>query len=356
MASRFLAPLPTRGWLPEPLFQLQREIDRVFDDVFSASAGGGGSSRSSSSMALTPPRIDVKDSENELCVHADMPGVSANDLDVRVEGDVLTIRGERKSENERSEQNYHVMERSHGRFQRSLQLPFAPDPQQVQASMRDGVLEVHIPKRSQQERSRRIQVRDAGAGGASAIGSNGGSGSDGAGASGGSSAPGGLSSSSFGGTGSSSSSATDPGFEQRAGHRECEQRWQRRRRCAWQRRRQQQRHRLDRVPAAVAGSTGSQQRCRHQRPGLGWLRRRDRHRSGARRPELGDARSGWRPRGRRPGRRGRRADRGAGERGQSLVDRRFGFALRAARRVECAGRSRAAGDGPSAARQRTARA
>jgi HSP20 family protein len=159
MASRFLAPSSARSWLPEPMYQLQREIDRVFDDVFSGSAGAG---RSASAL-MSAPRIDLQDADNELRLHADLPGVAPADLDVRVDGDVLTIRGERKSESDRNEQNFHVMERSHGRFQRSIQLPFAPDPNEIQAHVREGVLEIKIPKHAPQERSRRIEVRDGNA-------------------------------------------------------------------------------------------------------------------------------------------------------------------------------------------------
>jgi len=165
MASRFLVPYSsTRHWMQDPLFQLQREIDRVFEDVFSSGSGSNAGGRSGSMM--NAPRIDLQDSEGELRLHADLPGVQASDLDVRVDGDVLTIRGERKAESERNEQNFHVMERSHGRFQRSIQLPFAPDPDEVEASVREGVLEVRIPKRAPQERSRRIEVRggESGAG------------------------------------------------------------------------------------------------------------------------------------------------------------------------------------------------
>ena len=168
MASRFLMPYSSsRTWMQDPLFQLQREIDRVFEDVFSASGSGGNAGGRSGAMAMmSAPRIDLQDSEGELRLHADLPGVQPSDLDIRVEGDVLTIRGERKSENERNEQNFHVMERSHGRFQRSIQLPFAPNPDEVQATVREGVLELRIPKRAPEERSRRIEVR----GGESGVG------------------------------------------------------------------------------------------------------------------------------------------------------------------------------------------
>lgn len=206
MASRFLTPYSSsRSWMQDPLFQLQREIDRVFEDVFSGSGSGGASNAGGrSGSMMSAPRIDLQDSEGELRLHADLPGVQPSDLDIRVEGDVLTIRGERKSESERNEQNFHVMERSHGRFQRSIQLPFAPDPDEVQASVREGVLELRIPKRSPQERSRRIEVRGAGsAGGQSMTGAI--SGGSGAGAS--SSQSVGSGSSSGGGASSGGSSS-----------------------------------------------------------------------------------------------------------------------------------------------------
>ena len=175
MASRFLTPWSAaRGsWLPDPVFQLQREIDRVFEDAFSGGSGSGG--RSQTSM-MTAPRIDVREAEGELRVHADLPGVQPSDLDVRVEGDVLTIRGERKSESERNEHDFHVMERGHGRFQRSIQLPFTPDPDEVRAEVREGVLDIRIPKRAPQERSRRIEVRGGESRGTGAQSVGGGSG------------------------------------------------------------------------------------------------------------------------------------------------------------------------------------
>jgi len=165
MANRYLTPWSgSRQWLGDPLFQLQREIDRAFDEAF----GGGGRS-AGGSMTMNAPRIDLHEENGELCLRADLPGMQPQDLDVGVDGDVLTISGERKSEQNRNERDYHVMERSHGRFQRSVRLPFTPNPDEVRADVRHGVLEIHIPKHSAQERSRRIQVRgedaQSGAGG-----------------------------------------------------------------------------------------------------------------------------------------------------------------------------------------------
>ena len=72
------------------------------------------------------------------------------------EGDVLTIRGEKR--NERQDKQAHVVERSYGSFQRSVQLPFAPDPEQVEANFEHGVLTVVLPKKGQQEKAHKIQV------------------------------------------------------------------------------------------------------------------------------------------------------------------------------------------------------
>ena len=75
-------------------------------------------------------------------MEADLPGVKPSDVDVRLDGDMLTISGEKRMESERKEEDYQVMERSYGRFRRSIQLPFAPDPEQVRAECQDGVLTV----------------------------------------------------------------------------------------------------------------------------------------------------------------------------------------------------------------------
>jgi HSP20 family protein len=156
MANRYLTPWSgSRQWLGDPLSQLQREIDRAFDEAF----GGGGGRSAATGMTMSSPRIDLHEDNGELCLHADLPGMQPQDLDVRVDGDMLTISGERKSEQNRNERDYHVMERSRGRFQRSIQLPFSPNPDEVRAEVRHGVLEVRIPKHAAQERSRRIQVR-----------------------------------------------------------------------------------------------------------------------------------------------------------------------------------------------------
>lgn len=129
----------------------------LFDDVFRGSGGGSGAARQGGMVSA--PRIEVREDDGEICVAAELPGVTQADLDLRLEGDVLTIAGEKKNQNEQKQQNYHVMERSYGRFQRVLQLPFSPDPEQVRASFEHGVLTIRVPKQAQQQRSRRIEIQ-----------------------------------------------------------------------------------------------------------------------------------------------------------------------------------------------------
>jgi HSP20 family protein len=125
--------------------------------------------------------MDVSETDRELKICAELPGVSEKDIDVRLEDDVVVIRAEKKFERKDDKENYHFMERSYGTFQRAVRLPGPVDPEQVQANFENGVLTVSVPKAEQQERSRRIQIggsRSGESGGRTQI--EGGSGSSGA--------------------------------------------------------------------------------------------------------------------------------------------------------------------------------
>jgi HSP20 family protein len=161
MASRFPVPYSSSRDLRsfDPLLELHREMDRLFDDVLGGPRGLAGGTPTG---AMSMPRIDVHEGEREVCISAELPGVKPSEVDVRVEGNVLTISGEKKTEADRKQEDYHVMERSYGRFRRTVQLPFAPDPQQVRAECDHGVLTIHMPKQAQLQRSRRIEVQAAG--------------------------------------------------------------------------------------------------------------------------------------------------------------------------------------------------
>lgn len=146
---------------PDPLLSLHREMNRLFDDVFRGSRSfappavqGGGAQTFSASM-------DVAETDKEVRVCMELPGVDEKDIDVSLDADLLTIRGEKKFEAEKADEktNYHLVERGYGRFQRSLRLPFQANPDEVKASFHNGVLTVTVPKSAEQHRARRIQIQ-----------------------------------------------------------------------------------------------------------------------------------------------------------------------------------------------------
>jgi HSP20 family protein len=132
---------PSRD-LWEPFGALRRDMDRVFED-FSREFGWG---PPAAAGVATAPRVDVSETEGELRIEAELPGVDEKDVEVTLSNGRLTIRGEKKQEKEEKKQDYHLVERSYGSFARSLTLPFAADPEQVKASFAKGVLTVTVPK------------------------------------------------------------------------------------------------------------------------------------------------------------------------------------------------------------------
>ena len=143
----------------DPFLTLHREMNRLFDDVLRGgpvSSGGQGGSQGS---VLLAPHMDVSETDRELRVQAELPGVSESDIEVSLNEDVLTIRAEKKQERKEEREGVHFSERAFGTFQRSLRLPFQVNPDQVQARFENGVLSVTLPKTQPQERSRRIQIQ-----------------------------------------------------------------------------------------------------------------------------------------------------------------------------------------------------
>ena len=92
------------------------------------------------------PAVDIYEQNGNLVLQAEVPGLDPKDVDVRVENNVLTLRGERKLEQNVNKDNYHRVERSYGSFSRSLTLPFAVDPDKAKATFKNGVLSISLPK------------------------------------------------------------------------------------------------------------------------------------------------------------------------------------------------------------------
>jgi HSP20 family protein len=107
---------------------------------------------------LTSP-MDLSETDQELKICAELPGVTDDDINIQLQDDVLVIRGEKKFEGKDEKKNYHLIERSYGTFQRALRLPGPVDMDQVQARLEHGVLTVIVPKSQQKGRSRRIKIQ-----------------------------------------------------------------------------------------------------------------------------------------------------------------------------------------------------
>lgn len=129
----------TRRGSSDPLTALQREIDHLFEDFTRGWPVFGSTSE------LTPT-MDVTETDKEIEITAELPGLQEKDVQVNVGDNVLTIKGEKKAEKEEKDKNYRLYERSYGSFSRTLELPANVDPDAIKASIANGVLKVTVPK------------------------------------------------------------------------------------------------------------------------------------------------------------------------------------------------------------------
>ena len=143
-------------WEPfRDLQAVQDRLNRVFDDAFRGVPRGG-----DDEWALGgswAPSVDIFEHEGNLVLKAELPGVDPKDVDVRVENNVLTLRGERKFETEVKKEKYHRVERAYGTFSRSFTLPNVVDTEKIKAEYKDGVLQVTLPQR-EEAKPKQIQV------------------------------------------------------------------------------------------------------------------------------------------------------------------------------------------------------
>lgn len=167
MARGYLTPFrggsltPTGfGGLGSSLFDLQRRMDRLFDDLVDQRAGSG----QLASTGFQNPAIDIDQNDKQIDITAELPGVKEEDVDLSIEDGVLTLCGEKKSERRDEQGGY--SERSYGRFERRITLPANIDEEHCSAEFRDGILRISIPRVEGKQRGRRIPLgRQSGAGG-----------------------------------------------------------------------------------------------------------------------------------------------------------------------------------------------
>jgi len=132
---------------------LQDRMNRLFGDILDRGHTGGEGMEKGTWM----PNVDIYETKDSICVRAELPGVEKDAVSVEVKEGVLTLRGERKFEKEVKEENYHRIERSYGTFHRSFTLPSTVDAEKVSARMKDGVLELNLPKK-EQARPKQIKI------------------------------------------------------------------------------------------------------------------------------------------------------------------------------------------------------
>jgi HSP20 family protein len=137
--------------------RMQEDMDRVFGSLFGQPRGG----ISAVAQGLTgwSPSIDVYETDKEIVVKADLPGVEPEDLELYCTPDAVVLRGETRHEDERQEGSTHRVERAYGRFERQISLPPGARPDDAKANFRNGVLELRVPKTEEaRQRMRRIPI------------------------------------------------------------------------------------------------------------------------------------------------------------------------------------------------------
>ncbi len=149
-------PVRREEWV-SPFYSLQKEINRIFDNFLSEL----GSDRFFKETVETfMPNVDVKEKDKEILVTAELPGMDAEDIEINVSDDVLTLRGEKKEEKEEKEGDYYRRECSYGSFHRDIPLPVEVDTDKVEAEFKRGVLKIKLPKKPESERkAKKIQVK-----------------------------------------------------------------------------------------------------------------------------------------------------------------------------------------------------
>ena len=130
------------------LVSLQERMNRLFDESFR----GVGRPVADEDWALGgtwAPAVDIFEQDGNIVLKAEVPGIDAKDVDIRVENNMLTFRGERKFDDEVKHDSYHRVERSYGSFSRSFTLPSVVDTEKIRAEYKDGVLRVTLPKKEE---------------------------------------------------------------------------------------------------------------------------------------------------------------------------------------------------------------
>lgn len=141
------------------LDKLQKEVERVFEGFSSGFPMPSSANQEGFQLGGFQPKLDISETDNKLEISAEIPGVPDDAIEVSLSDNILTIKGEKKSETEDKGKDYHVVERSYGMFQRRIPLSFDPGNTEPKATFKDGVLRIAIDKPPEvASKSRRIEI------------------------------------------------------------------------------------------------------------------------------------------------------------------------------------------------------
>ncbi|MBN2676223.1 MAG: Hsp20/alpha crystallin family protein [Alphaproteobacteria bacterium] len=139
-----------------PFGSLRSDINRLFDDFFSPF----NISEFPSSKAIFQPRMDIVETDKEYEVKVDLPGMKEKDVNVEIHDGLLTIEGEASEEKEDKQKNYHLCERQYSSFHRSVSISKDVDEEKAEASFKDGVLTVNLPKKEEAQKTvRKLEIK-----------------------------------------------------------------------------------------------------------------------------------------------------------------------------------------------------
>lgn len=139
---------------PSDLFNVQREMNRLFDGLFR----GGNADDYPLAASVWSPAVDITENDTAFVVKMELPGVAKEDVHITMEQNVLTVKGEKKQEKESKSSDFHRVERSYGTFQRCFTLPSTVKPDRVDASFKDGILNINLPK-AEESKPKEIEVQ-----------------------------------------------------------------------------------------------------------------------------------------------------------------------------------------------------
>ena len=141
-------------WRPfGDLERMKSEMDRVWDSFFATKPAV-----KTGESGEWYPSLDITETKNDILVKAEIAGMDPKDIDISLNNDILTIKGEKKQEKEEKEENYHLVERSYGKFVRSVKLPGEVKSDKINASYKNGVLNITLPK-SEEAKKKEVKIK-----------------------------------------------------------------------------------------------------------------------------------------------------------------------------------------------------